>query len=141
MARRVSLPQARGSGGGSPSAPARPAPPRRARWRALSLILVHLAVAVHIAHWMIAGTTLTPVEPSEAMQTLGGQALLNAGFVLFALLIVATLVFGGWSLVAYLLLWWLVDPAPAGTWDDESPADTPASPTVGTPEQVAGRAA
>ena len=29
---------------------------------------------------------------------------------------VALLVFGGWSLVAYLLLWWLIDPAPAGTW-------------------------
>jgi phage shock protein C len=31
---------------------------------------------------------------------------------------VALLVFGGWSLVAYLLLWWLVDskpPAPATT--------------------------
>jgi phage shock protein C len=25
---------------------------------------------------------------------------------------VALLVFGGWSLVAYLLLWWLVDPKP-----------------------------
>jgi phage shock protein PspC (stress-responsive transcriptional regulator) len=41
---------------------------------------------------------------------------------------VASLVFGGWSLVAYLLLWWLVDPAPAGTWDDEAtdgPTDGP----------------
>ena len=38
---------------------------------------------------------------------------------------VASLVFGGWSLVAYVLLWWLVDPAPAGTWDDESPTETP----------------
>lgn len=31
---------------------------------------------------------------------------------------VATLMFGGGSLIAYALLWWLVDPAPAGTWDD-----------------------
>lgn len=31
---------------------------------------------------------------------------------------VATLMFGGGSLIAYALLWWLVEPAPAGTWDD-----------------------
>ena len=73
----------------------------RGRWRALSLVLVHVAVAIHIAHWMATGSTLTPVEPSEAMQTLGTKALLNAGFVLFALLIGGTLVFGrffcGWG--------------------------------------------
>ena len=28
---------------------------------------------------------------------------------------VALLVFGGWSLVAYVLLWWLVDPKPSAT--------------------------
>ena len=33
---------------------------------------------------------------------------------------VALLIFGGWSLVAYLLLWWLVDPAPTTT-----PGSTP----------------
>jgi phage shock protein C len=37
---------------------------------------------------------------------------------------VAFLVFGGWSLVAYLLLWWLVDPAPAGTWTAADTTDT-----------------
>ena len=37
---------------------------------------------------------------------------------------VATLVLSGVSLVAYLLLWWLVDPAPAGYWDTETTADT-----------------
>ncbi|MHC4946820.1 MAG: tetratricopeptide repeat protein [Planctomycetota bacterium] len=76
-------------------------PSRRARWRALSLVLVHVAAAAHIVHWKVAGTTLTPVEPSEAMQTLGQQALLNAGFVLFALLILSTFVLGrffcGWG--------------------------------------------
>ena len=37
---------------------------------------------------------------------------------------VAGLVFSGATLIAYLLLWWLVDPAPAGTWDDaEGQAD------------------
>jgi tetratricopeptide (TPR) repeat protein/ferredoxin len=76
-------------------------PSRRGRWRALSLILVHVLAAVHIAHWLVTGTTLTPVEPSEAMQTLGQSGLVNAGFVLFALLIVSTFLFGrffcGWG--------------------------------------------
>lgn len=33
---------------------------------------------------------------------------------------VAALVFGGGSLVAYVLLWWLVDPAPEGYWTETS---------------------
>jgi phage shock protein C len=44
---------------------------------------------------------------------------------------VAALVFGGGSLVAYILLWWLVDPAPDGYWADEdreSDADDDAFP-------------
>ena len=32
--------------------------------------------------------------------------------------VVAALAFGGASLIAYLLLWWLVDPAPVGYFDD-----------------------
>ena len=76
-------------------------PSRRSRWRALSLVLVYVAAAIHIAQWKLTGKTLSPVEPSEAMQTLGVQALVNAGFVLFVLLILSTLVFGrffcGWG--------------------------------------------
>jgi polyferredoxin len=75
-------------------------PSLRGRWRALSLILLHVAVVVHVVQWWITGTTLTPVEPSEAMQTLG-DGLINAGFVLFAVAILATLIFGrffcGWG--------------------------------------------
>ncbi|MAE65892.1 MAG: hypothetical protein CMJ18_16600 [Phycisphaeraceae bacterium] len=76
-------------------------PSRRARWRALCLILVHVAFALHIAHWYFTGTTLTPVEPSEAMQTLGARALVNAGFIFFLLAIASTIIFGrffcGWG--------------------------------------------
>lgn len=72
----------------------------------LALVSVHVAVLVHVAHWRITGRSLTPVEPSEAMQTLE-LGYLNAGFVLFAVAILATLVFGrffcGWAchVVAY----------------------------------------
>jgi tetratricopeptide (TPR) repeat protein/NAD-dependent dihydropyrimidine dehydrogenase PreA subunit len=83
---------------GSGCPPIRPS--RRGRWRALSLVLVHVAAGLHVLHWYFAGRTLTPVEPSEAMQTLG-QGMVNAGFVLFALLILSTLIFGrffcGWG--------------------------------------------
>jgi tetratricopeptide (TPR) repeat protein len=81
-------------------------PSRRAKWRALSLILVHLLIAVHVLHWKLTGRTLTPMEPSEAMQTLE-LGWLNAGFVLFVLLILSTFILGrffcGWAchLVAY----------------------------------------
>ena len=60
----------------------------------MSLLFVYLAAAAHIAHWLVTRRTITPVEPSEAMQTLGSQSLLNAGFVFFVLLILSTLVFG-----------------------------------------------
>ena len=66
---------------------------KRGRWRALSLSAVYVVAALHAIHWKLAGRTLTPVEPSEAMQTLG-EGLVNAGFVLFAILIVGTLIFG-----------------------------------------------
>ncbi|HKB15680.1 MAG TPA: 4Fe-4S binding protein, partial [Planctomycetota bacterium] len=79
---------------------------RRFRWRVVTWIAVHVIVFLHIAHWKIAGRTLTPLEPSESMQTLE-LGKLNAGFVLFGLSILATLVLGrffcGWAchVVAY----------------------------------------
>ena len=42
---------------------------------------------------------------------------------------VALSIFGGWSLVAYLLLWWLVDPAPATTGATAPPPAPPAPST------------
>jgi polyferredoxin/tetratricopeptide (TPR) repeat protein len=70
------------------------------RWRAAVLILVHVVMAVHIVQWLITGLTLSPVEPSESMQTLR-EGVVNAGFVFFFVAIVATLIFGrffcGWG--------------------------------------------
>ena len=59
------------------------------------LIAVHLAVAAHVAHWLIAGRTMTPVEPSEAM-ALARDGVVNAGLVFFAAAALATAVFGRW---------------------------------------------
>lgn len=76
-------------GGGAPR------PSRRAKWRALSLALVHVVFAVHILHWWWAGETLSPVEPSESMETLE-TGRVNAGIIFFALSILATLILGRW---------------------------------------------
>ncbi len=82
------------------------APSRAGRARAVVLVAVHAIILAHVAHWKIAGSTLTPVEPSEAMQTLE-LGYVNAGFLLFVALILLTLVVGrffcGWAchVVAY----------------------------------------
>jgi ferredoxin len=79
---------------------------RMGRRRALALVLVHLMVAAHVAHWLITGATLSPLEPSEASETLSTGAI-NAGAIFLCVLILATLVMGrffcGWAchLVAY----------------------------------------
>jgi polyferredoxin/Tfp pilus assembly protein PilF len=73
---------------------------RHARWRALVLGAVHLLILVHATHFLVAGRTLSPVEPSESMYTLElGQ--INAGFIFFCLALLSTLLFGrffcGWG--------------------------------------------
>jgi tetratricopeptide (TPR) repeat protein/ferredoxin len=73
---------------------------RRARWRAAALIAIHVVVAAHVTHFIIAGRTLSPVEPSESMYTLE-LGWVNAGFIFFAVALLSTLLFGrffcGWA--------------------------------------------
>ena len=68
---------------------------KSSRWRAIVLIAVHVAIGIHIWHWLATGESMTPVEPSEAMQTIE-LGKINAGFVLFLGLIASTVVFGRW---------------------------------------------
>ena len=87
---------------------------RAGRWRAYSLTLVHLAMIGHVLHWLWAGSTLTPIEPSEAMETIR-HGEINMGFLFFAAALAATLILGRWvcgwgcHLIAYqdLTLWLL----------------------------------
>lgn len=65
------------------------------RRRAAVLILVHVLIALHIVHWLQTGRTLTPLEPSEAME-FSKHNVINAGLIFFALTILSTLVFGRW---------------------------------------------
>jgi polyferredoxin/tetratricopeptide (TPR) repeat protein len=73
---------------------------RRARWRAAALVGVYLLMIAHIIQWQIMGSTVSPIEPSEAMYTIR-QGAVNAGAIFFALAILATLVLGrfvcGWG--------------------------------------------
>lgn len=68
--------------------------------RAAVLILVHILIIAHIFQWLITGSTVSPVEPSESMETLEFGDV-NAGFIFFVLAILATFVFGrffcGWG--------------------------------------------
>lgn len=95
----VALPVLPGHGGGVRAS-------RMSRRRAATLIAVHVIMIAHVAHWLAAGRTLSPLEPSEAMYTLN-DGYLNAGFLLFAGALLATFAFGrffcGWGchVVAY----------------------------------------
>lgn len=87
-----------------PDRPARRS--RLGRWRVASLVLVHLIMIAHGVQWLIVGRTVSPIEPSESMETLTTGAV-NAGFVFFAVALLLTLIFGrfvcGWAchFVAY----------------------------------------
>ena len=38
-----------------------------ARWRAATLVGVHVLIGIHIAHWLIAGRSLAPLEFIEVV--------------------------------------------------------------------------
>jgi polyferredoxin/tetratricopeptide (TPR) repeat protein len=73
---------------------------KRSKWRAGVLIGVHAIVAVHLTHYLIAGRSLSPVEPSESMYTLE-LGYVNCGFIFFAVALAGTAIFGrffcGWG--------------------------------------------
>ncbi|MEZ5975669.1 MAG: 4Fe-4S binding protein [Planctomycetota bacterium] len=73
---------------------------RVSRWRAAVLIGLHVLIAIHIAHWMETGRTVSPLEPSEAME-FSKRSAINAGFLFFLLMIGSTLILGrffcGWA--------------------------------------------
>jgi len=73
---------------------------RMSKWRAGVLVGIHVLIALHVAHYMWNGRTLSPVEPSESMYALElGEV--NAGFVFLVAAMLVTLVFGrffcGWA--------------------------------------------
>lgn len=73
---------------------------RTGKWRAAALITLNVLMIAHIIQWKLMGSTISPIEPSEAMYTLQNGAI-NAGLIFFVLAITATLIFGrfvcGWA--------------------------------------------
>src|SRR5438874_3788523 len=73
---------------------------KTSRWRAAAFMTLNLFMIAHIIQWRVMGKTISPIEPSETMQTIQG-GFVNAGFIFFSLAILATLIFGrfvcGWG--------------------------------------------
>jgi ferredoxin len=75
-------------------------PERFTRRRARVLIAVHALMALHVAHWKLAGKTLAPLEFNEVMHGLE-LGIVTAGALLMAVALFASAVFGrffcGWG--------------------------------------------
>ena len=61
--------------------------------RAWVLFSVWVFFALHMVHWRLNDTTLAPLELNEVLYTLH-QGIVTAGFILMAVIMVATLIFG-----------------------------------------------
>jgi polyferredoxin len=70
-------------------------PSKSAPKRAIVLAIIQVLMIVHVVQWMVTGTTVSPVEPSESMEFVT-KGVINAGAIFFALALVATLVLGRW---------------------------------------------
>lgn len=66
---------------------------RPARWRVVTLVMVHLCIAAHIIHWKLAGTTLSSIQLSDAGR-FTAEGVATAAVFFFAFLLVVTLLFG-----------------------------------------------
>ncbi|MBK6754218.1 MAG: tetratricopeptide repeat protein [Flavobacteriales bacterium] len=64
-----------------------------AKWRTASLVGIHVLFIAHFIHWKLKGRTLAPLEFNEVLYTIH-QGIVTAGFILMALVMVATLIFG-----------------------------------------------
>lgn len=73
---------------------------KMSRWRAATLVGVHVLAGVHFLHWKLAGRTLAPVEPSEMFDTLH-LGVITVGFLFMVGAVLATAFAGrffcGWG--------------------------------------------
>ena len=57
--------------------------------------IVQALMIVHLVQWLITGSTLTPVEPSESMEAVK-NGVINAGAIVFAAALASTAILGRW---------------------------------------------
>ncbi len=79
------------------------------RRRFAVLLIVQILMIVHVVQWLLMGTTLSPIEPSESIQTIR-TGVVTVGFIFFLLAIGSTLILGrffcGWGCHVILLQDW-----------------------------------
>ncbi len=63
------------------------------RRRAWALVVVHLAMAAHYAHWRLAGRSLAPLELNEAVYA-AVEGVVTAGFLLLVVITLSSAVVG-----------------------------------------------
>ena len=70
------------------------------------LLVVQTLMIVHVIQWLIVGTTIAPIEPSESIQTVR-EGVITVGFIFFLLAIGSTQILGrffcGWGCHVILL--------------------------------------
>ena len=68
---------------------------RNSRRRFTVLIIIQLLIIAHVVQWLITGTTITPIEPSESMETVK-YGVITVGFIFFVVTLASTAVLGRW---------------------------------------------
>lgn len=68
---------------------------RNARRRWIVLGVVQFLMIAHVVQWLVMGTTTTPIEPSESMETIK-TGVINAGAIFFLAALVSTAILGRW---------------------------------------------
>ena len=79
------------------------------RWRFAVLILIQILIIAHVIQWLVMGTTVAPIEPSESIKTVRG-GVITVGFIFFVVAIGSTMILGrffcGWGCHIMLLQDW-----------------------------------
>jgi len=68
---------------------------RRSPWRWIVLFTVQALMIAHVLQWLLMGTTMTPIEPSEGMAAVK-DGIINAGGIFFAAALLSTAILGRW---------------------------------------------
>ena len=68
---------------------------RMSRIRFGVLITVQLLIIAHVIQWLVMGTTIAPIEPSESMETVK-YGVITAGFIFFCVALLSTAILGRW---------------------------------------------
>ena len=72
-----------------------PARSRISKIRFGVLIFVQILIILHIIQWLITGSTIAPIEPSESMETVK-SGVITVGFIFFVVALGSTAILGRW---------------------------------------------